>query len=72
MVEHLVNQFLFQNLIDSNDGEGWLVATEFNAKENRSNLVILDAMNVSDGPIAVAQLPHRVPYGFHGWFENRA
>ena len=45
---------------------------EFNAKENRSNLVILDALNVSNGPIAVAQLPHRVPYGFHGWFENRA
>ena len=57
---------------DSKDGEGWLIATEFNAKENRSNLVILDAMNVSNGPIAVAQLPHRVPYGFHGWFENRA
>ena len=57
---------------DSKDGEGWLIATEFNAKENRSNLVILDAMNVSSGPIAVAQLPHRVPYGFHGWFENRA
>ena len=57
---------------NSNDGEGWLVATEYNANENRSNLIILDAMNVADGPVAVAQLPHRVPYGFHGWFENRA
>ena len=53
-------------------GDGWLVATEYNSIENRSNLVILNALNVSDGPIATAQLPHRVPYGFHGWFENRA
>ena len=57
---------------DSKDGDGWLVATEYNSIENRSNLVILNALNVSDGPIATAQLPHRVPYGFHGWFENRA
>ena len=57
---------------DSKDGEGWLVATEYNADENRSNLIILNALNVADGPVATAQLPHRVPYGFHGWFENRA
>ena len=46
--------------------------TEYNADENRSNLIILNALNVADGPVATAQLPHRVPYGFHGWFENRA
>ena len=23
-------------------------------------------MDVSSGPIAAAQLPHRIPYGFHG------
>lgn len=57
---------------ESKDGEGWLVATEYNANENRSNLIILDALNVAEGPVAVAQLPHRVPYGFHGWFENRS
>ena len=57
---------------DSNEGEGWLIATVFKAKENRSDLVILDANHVDEGPIAKAQLPHRVPYGFHGWFENRA
>ena len=56
---------------DSNEGEGWLIATVFRAKENRSDLVILDANHVDEGPIAKAQLPHRVPYGFHGWFENR-
>ena len=37
-----------------------------------NNLIILDAQNVSDGPVATAQLPHRIPYGFHGWYENRS
>jgi len=31
-----------------------------------SNLQVLDAENVTAGPIGVAQLPHRVPVGFHG------
>ena len=57
---------------DSKDGEGWLIATEYNGSENRSNLIFLDAQHVDDGPVATAQLPHRVPYGFHGWFENRS
>ena len=57
---------------DSKDGEGWLIATEYNAAENRSNLIFLDAQHVNDGPVATAQLPHRVPYGFHGWYENRS
>mgnify|MGYP003321063021 FL=1 len=57
---------------NSPDGEGWLIATEYSANENRSNLIILDAQNVSDGPVATAQLPHRIPYGFHGWYENRS
>ena len=32
---------------NSKDGDGWLVATEYNSIENRSNLVILNALNVS-------------------------
>ena len=57
---------------ESKDGEGWLIATEYNSSENRSNLIFLDAQHVDDGPIATAQLPHRIPYGFHGWYENRS
>ena len=57
---------------NSPDGEGWLITTEYSAKENRSNLIILDAKNVSAGPVASAQLPHRIPYGFHAWYENRS
>ena len=39
--------------------------------ENRSDLAVFDAENVSDGPLACAELPHRVPHGFHGnWKYN--
>ena len=40
---------------DSKDGEGWLIATEYNGAENRSNLIFLDAQHVDDGPVATAQ-----------------
>ena len=53
------------------EGDGYLMSLVYRAKENRSDLVFLDAANVADGPIACAELPHRVPYGFHGnWKYN--
>ena len=51
---------------DSDEGEGYLIALAYRGKENRSDLLIFNAMDVSSGPIATAQLPHRIPYGFHG------
>ena len=43
----------------------------YRARENRSDLMFLDAADVAAGPIACAELPHRVPYGFHGnWKRN--
>ncbi|MFC3229039.1 carotenoid oxygenase family protein [Marinibaculum pumilum] len=51
---------------DAGEGEGWLLATAYRPRENRSDLVIFDAQAVGDGPVARAHLPVRVPYGFHG------
>jgi carotenoid cleavage dioxygenase len=28
--------------------------------------VVFDAQDIAKGPIAVAELPRRVPFGFHG------
>ncbi len=56
---------------DAEEGDGYLVSVVYRAAENRSDLLFLDATNVADGPIACAELPHRVPYGFHGnWKYN--
>jgi carotenoid cleavage dioxygenase len=48
------------------EGDGWLLTVVYRAAENRSDLAVLDTSDVAAGPVAVAKLPHRVPYGFHG------
>ena len=40
------------------------------AAENRSDLLIFEALDVAKGPIAVANMPRRVPFGFHGNWAN--
>lgn len=50
----------------SPEGEGILLSVVYHQEENRSDLVILDAENIEDKPLATVRLPHRAPYGFHG------
>jgi carotenoid cleavage dioxygenase-like enzyme len=56
----------------STEGDGYLLATIYRAAENRSDLAIFDAATLGDGPIALAQLSHRVPLGFHGNWRSIA
>jgi carotenoid cleavage dioxygenase len=51
---------------DAPEGQGYLLSVVTDLPSDRSSLQILDAENVSAGPLAVAQLPNRVPVGFHG------
>ena len=56
---------------DAEEGDGYILSMVYRARENRSDLMFLDAKDVAAGPIACAELPHRVPYGFHGnWKHN--
>ena len=51
---------------DAPEGDGWLTAVVWRAGENRSDFVVFDALDVEKGPIGVAEVPRRVPFGFHG------
>ncbi|MGI9286249.1 MAG: carotenoid oxygenase family protein [Pseudomonadales bacterium] len=51
---------------DTAEGEGYLLSVVTDMNDKTSALNVLDAQNVSAGPLAVAQLQHRVPVGFHG------
>ncbi len=48
--------------------EGWILSLGYDAAQERSFLVILDAADFSRGPLARLTLRHAVPYGLHGSF----
>ncbi|MCP5143709.1 MAG: carotenoid oxygenase family protein [Gammaproteobacteria bacterium] len=50
----------------SAEGEGYMMGVVNRRAENRSDLVILDAQRVDEGPVAVVKLPVRMKYGIHG------
>jgi all-trans-8'-apo-beta-carotenal 15,15'-oxygenase len=47
---------------------GWLLTLVYNAKTERSELIILDAKDLTKEPVARLQLKHHIPYGLHGSF----
>ena len=48
------------------EDEGWLLSVVYNRATDKSEVIVVDAMNISAGPIARVLLPRRVPFGFHG------
>ncbi len=48
------------------EGEGYLMSYVFYEKQNRSDLIILNAKDIASGPIATVKFPFRVPFGPHG------
>lgn len=52
--------------LGAGEGEGLLLTLVWRPETNTSDLVFLDAADVSAGPVATAQLPVRIPFGFHG------
>ncbi len=54
------------------EDDGYLLSYVYDAAEDRSDLVILDARDVAADPLAVVQLPCRIPFGFHGsWIAEQ-
>ncbi|MDG1113642.1 MAG: carotenoid oxygenase family protein, partial [Pseudomonadales bacterium] len=48
------------------EDEGYLLSYIFDQEKSTSELMILDAQNISEEPLAQIELPQRVPFGFHG------
>lgn len=51
---------------DAAEDDGWLLSYVFDSATETSTFQILDATDVTAAPIAVIDLPQRVPHGFHG------
>ncbi|NEQ52780.1 MAG: Apocarotenoid-15,15'-oxygenase [Leptolyngbya sp. SIO3F4] len=52
------------------EDHGWILALFYNAERRCSDLAILDAQKITQGPVATLKLPHHIPYGLHGNFTQ--
>lgn len=53
----------------SAEDAGWLLGFVYDAARDASNLLVLDASDITADAVATVALPVRVPFGFHGnWF----
>jgi len=56
----------------TDEDDGYVMAYVFDAERNASDVVILSAQDFAGPPLAVVELPVRVPFGFHGdWVPDR-
>lgn len=57
----------------TDEDDGWLIGTALDFAKGSTQLNILDAQQISDGPLAVFDLPYVLPLGFHGtWVGENA
>ncbi len=53
----------------SGEAEAWLLATMFDGRRGATTLQLFEMQHLADGPVASAELPYALPYGFHGNFQ---
>jgi carotenoid cleavage dioxygenase len=65
--EDIGGEFVFVPATDeAAEGEGWLLGYVINTEADTTELRILNAQAIADGPVACIHIPHRIPPGFHG------
>jgi len=43
-----------------------VIALVYRGAEDRSDFVVFDGPDIGAGPVGMAKLPQRLPFGFHG------
>lgn len=51
---------------DAAENDGWLMGYVLDVSRGHTDLVLLDARDISAAPVAIVPLPQLVPLGFHG------
>ncbi|KAM1577661.1 carotenoid 9,10(9',10')-cleavage dioxygenase 1-like isoform X1 [Malus sylvestris] len=54
--------------VTSEEDDGYLILFVHDENTGKSAVHVVDAKTMSSEPVAVVELPHRVPYGFHAFF----
>jgi carotenoid cleavage dioxygenase-like enzyme len=55
---------------DAPEGDGYLIGAMNNFEEMRSDIVIVDALRLEEGPVARIRLPFRLHTQVHGWWAS--
>jgi len=65
-------EFVFAESSDSAaEDAGYVLGFVYDKARDTSDLVILDATDMTKAPVATVELPRRVPHGFHGsWIRG--
>ncbi|MBE9199214.1 MULTISPECIES: carotenoid oxygenase family protein [unclassified Nodularia (in: cyanobacteria)] len=56
----------------TDEDDGWLVTFVYDESAETSELVVVNAQDVTAAPVARVLIPQRVPYGFHGTWVSEA
>ncbi|KAG9449437.1 hypothetical protein H6P81_009402 [Aristolochia fimbriata] len=56
--------------VDSEEDDGYLIFFVHDENTGKSEVNVIDAETMSPDPVAVIELPNRVPYGFHAFFVS--
>jgi carotenoid cleavage dioxygenase len=54
------------------EGDGYLIGVADREIDRRSDLLILDAQRLADGPLATVRLPFKIFQQVHGWWVPAA
>ena len=54
------------------EGDGWIVQICNRLDEQRSELLLFEALEIAQGPIATIQIPIRMRFGLHGNWADAA
>ncbi|WP_308403672.1 carotenoid oxygenase family protein [Streptomyces niphimycinicus] len=55
------------------EDDGYLLTLVSDLRRDASELIVLDARDITAAPVATVELPHRVPAGIHGsWIPDSA
>jgi len=54
------------------EGDGYLVGLANRLLEGRTDLLVLDAQHLDQGPVATVRLPLKLGMGIHGWWVSEA
>lgn len=57
----------------TSEDDGWVLSVVYDETNGTSSLYVVDATDFAGDPVAIVELPQRVPYGFHGsWIPDEA